>query len=747
MTIAPATSLALRWIGAIGIVTVAIIRCVIVFSGQVVFDVDPAIDPTPLAGFGPAGSLFLDAALLAACGCGLLGETLSGRSIDRLLVTLAVVPAPVIALHGLADAGDMWRGSTWLAAAAACVTLAHLGRDRAIRMLVLALLVAVLVPVAVRGALQSSVSPFGVTVSGPEYVDTIAEFEANRDVFLADRGWAPDSAAARLYEQRLRQPDPRGWFPTTNVFASAMAFGLVMAVGLGIGTVRDRMGARWLTLFGAAAIVFAAALWVSRSKGAILACMIGLALLVAPLVSRHAHALLTRRGGGVMLALVGLTLAAVVVRGVALPESWLGEKSLLYRWHYLVGSARIVSGHPLIGVGPDGFQAAYVAVRLPRSPEEVTSAHNASADWLSDLGLSGAAWVGLVGVLLWRAGRRLDPDADTVEAGSGFVTGRLTGRWTLAAAGVVAVAALAPAIIVEAAVIDSAGKEFVRVAGVVGFVLTAVALTRGLERTRVAIVTSTLSAAAVVLVVHGQIEMTFFDPAAVTWAMCLLGLAGGVSPRGGGPTTGIGVAAGLMVMAVVLSSTVAAGAARAQSRMIAAAQLLYPPAELPEQYAWQREEAARILLYAYHAARSTDATLLREAARQTMLAAQVSTPDKQRELARRAVELAGEAADVHGGPSSTALLAETAWLLAAITGDETHKQAAIEAAAALTDLDPHGIGPWRRLGDLYWELGRPDEAASAYHRALENNANFELDPMRQLSERDREQLRERASRQ
>ncbi len=742
MTTAPATAQALRWIGALGIVTVAVIRCVVVFSGQIVFDVDPAIDPSPLAGFGPAGSLFLDAALLAACGCGLLGETLAGRPVDRVLVALALVPAPVIAYHGLADAGDMWRGSTWLAAAVACVTLAHLGRDRSIRVVILALLMAVLVPVAIRGALQSSVSPFGVTLSGPEYVDTIAEFAANRDVFLADRGWAPDSAAARLYERRLRQPDPRGWFPTTNVFASVMAFGLVMSVGLGIGAVRDRAGRRWLTLFGAAAIVFAAALWVSRSKGAILACTIGLALLVVPLASRRARALFARRGGPLLLGLVGLTLAAVVVRGAALPESWMGDRSLLYRWHYLVGSARIVSGDGLLGVGPDGFQAAYVQVRDPRSPEEVTSAHNAFADWLSDLGLSGAAWIGLVGVLLWRAGRRLDPDADTVETGHRFVRR----RWTLAAVGAVAVVALAPALIVEAAIIDSAGKEFARIAGVLGFVLAAVAFARGIERTRAAVVAATLAAAMVVLVVHGQIEMTFFDPAAVTWIMCVLGLAGGVSPRTAGRRTGFGVAAGLILLAVLLSSTVAARAALAQTWMIGAAASMYPPGLRPQQYAVQREVAAGILLDAYRETGSTDAVLLRVAARQTMIAAQVSPADKQLELATRAVELAREAADVHRGPTSTALLAETAWLLTLITGDETHKQAAIEAAIALTDQDPHGIGPWRRLGNLYRELGMPDEAASAYQHALQNNANFELDPMRQLSDRDRRELEERANR-
>ena len=55
------TSRVLRWTGALGIAAVAIVRCVIVFAPQLVFDVDPVIDPTPLPGLGPAGSLFLDA--------------------------------------------------------------------------------------------------------------------------------------------------------------------------------------------------------------------------------------------------------------------------------------------------------------------------------------------------------------------------------------------------------------------------------------------------------------------------------------------------------------------------------------------------------------------------------------------------------------------------------------------------------------------------------------------------------------
>ena len=308
------TSRVLRWTGALGIAALAIVRCVVAFAPQIVFDIDPAIDPTPLPGLGPAGSLFLDALLLAACGCGLLGEALARRGIDWRLLVLALVPAPIIAWHGMTDMADLWRGSTWLAAASACATLAHLGRDRSIRLAVVALLVAVLFPVAIRGAMQSSISPFGVTLAGPEYIDTIATFEAHRDEFFADRGWAPDSSAARLFEQRLRQPDPRGWFPTSNIFASLMAFGLIMTTGLAIGAVRARLGPRWLAMYGLGGIVFVAALWVSQSKGAILAAAVGMTLLVVPLASRRAHAMITQHGGGLLLALVALSLAAVIVR-------------------------------------------------------------------------------------------------------------------------------------------------------------------------------------------------------------------------------------------------------------------------------------------------------------------------------------------------------------------------------------------------------------------------------------------------
>ena len=95
---------------------------------------------------------------------------------------------------------------------------------------------------------------------------------------------------------------------------------------------------------------------------------------------------------------------AVALRGAVLPEGFLGDKSLLFRWHYTIASAHIVADAPWRGVGPDGSQAAYSLHRVPRNPEEVTSAHSMFWDWLCALGISGAAWIALVAFLLWRAG-------------------------------------------------------------------------------------------------------------------------------------------------------------------------------------------------------------------------------------------------------------------------------------------------------------------------------------------------------
>ncbi len=353
---------ALRWVGGLGILAVAAARCVTAFAPQVVFDVDPAIDPAPLAGLGPSGSLALDALGLAACGLGLAGEILSRRRVDWLLLVAALAPLPVVLFHGSADLGDLWRGSTWVVAASSAAVIAHLGRDPRLRRVLLALLVALLVPIALRGVSQSAVSLFGISLTGAEYSETVREFEANRAEFFADRGWRHDSPAARIYERRLRQAAPRGWFPSANIFASLMAVGLVLAAGLAL---RTRDGPWRFGLLCVGGIVVAGLLLLAGSKGGMTAAAAGLGLLGAVHLSRRYWEARARPRAGsiVALGIVGGMLLAVVVRGTLLPESFLGDRSLLFRWHYLQGAAGVIASEGVVGVGPDGIKEANEAQR------------------------------------------------------------------------------------------------------------------------------------------------------------------------------------------------------------------------------------------------------------------------------------------------------------------------------------------------------------------------------------------------
>ena len=66
-----------------------------------------------------------------------------------------------------------------------------------------------------------------------------------------------------------------------------------------------------------------------------------------------------------------------------------GEKSLLFRWHYALGAFRIFASDPYLGVGPDGFQSAFLSMKNAFNPEEPVSAHNVVLDWFSTLGPQG----------------------------------------------------------------------------------------------------------------------------------------------------------------------------------------------------------------------------------------------------------------------------------------------------------------------------------------------------------------------
>jgi tetratricopeptide (TPR) repeat protein len=251
-----------------------------------------------------------------------------------------------------------------------------------------------------------------------------------------------------------------------------------------------------------------------------------------------------------------------------------------------------------------------------------------------------------------------------------------------------------------------------------------------------------LACAALVLVVHGQIEMTFFDPGSVVWMMCILGLAGGAVARAGRAWGGIAASIALLLLAVGLALAGPRKIFKAQARMFEAATLLYPPAETPTAVARRREQAADLLRGAYDLSPSW-VMPLDEAVRQLLVAATLVEAPQRLELIDNAVALAQRAMAEHDKPTSVALAGEAAWFRATETGDPDDWQQAIDLNRRLTDIDPHGIGSWHRYGDVLWDSGRRGEAAAAYERALDHDANFELDPLKQLADRDRDPMRAR----
>lgn len=728
---------ALRWISLLGIVAIAVMRMLIVFAPELYFDVDPAFDPNPMGGLGPAGSLLLDGLLLLSAACGMLGEWLGRRGIEWKLFALALLPLPVVMWHAQTDFFHLWRGMTWQSAFIAAVVIAHLSRDRTMRTLIIALLIAAVAPLLARGVSQ-------VTI---EHAQTIAAFEEHREAYLRDRGWDPDSSNALIYERRLRQPQPLGWFSTTNIFATTLLPLLALGTGLALGLRQAKLPSGWMGLMALLALMSLIGIWLTGSKGAMLIALITLALVLIPLASSHLKRPLTRLAPTILLALPFLALAGVLVRGF-LPEGFLGDRSLLFRWHYVISSAGIFADAPFIGVGPDGYQEAYTQHRLPRNPEEVASAHSMFIDWLCTLGLLSMAWCGLLLTWVLRAGARLIEPPEFVD---GLDMDEIMQR-TARAAALLVVIAFVPAIMAELHVLGAGGLA-VRLIGAVTFAGVALAVMYVMLNNDRLLINWSFAVAAGVIVMHGQIDMSFFQPGFIVWGLCLLGAAGSASMEKHQHQHRVGWLPAIWpVLTCALALWIAVSAvipAMKQSQHVrAAATTLHPLSEHPQEAIKQRQQAHAHLLDAYDILPRNRLPLHR-AVQQLQRAGSVPNipADQRTALLTEALSLADRLVREHPRTSPLATRGTIAMFLALTTEDEEIEHAAlataIDDARRITERDPHGISGWQRLGHALWLAGRHDEAAAAYHRALRADRNFELDPLKQLTERERQQLHDR----
>lgn len=526
---------ALRLTGFAGILSVAALRALVAVQPQILFDVDPARDAAPMLAIGPVGSGILDLVLLASAAIALVGEMLAGNGIRRLPLALAALGAVGAGLHSIGSSVNAFRGGTWIAAAFAFVALAHLVRERRLRVAALAVLVAVSVPLAVRGAVQVT----------REHEDTVAMYDANRAAFLAERGWDPDSSAARTYERRLRQPEATGWFGLSNPFSSVMGVGVV---GLGaLAVLGFRRGlAGPAAAVGAGALGCGALLFVNGGKGAIAAT--GLATLLAVLLAREK----LRPRAGLAILLSVLAVALVVVRGLVGPS--LGELSVLFRSFYLETAARMIAEHPVFGIGAELVQSEFMQLKPANCPEDVTSIHSIFVDWLVAFGVFGAAWAAMMALGL-RGEVRVDAPAHmhgAHRAGQQGAPGPEASASVLALriGGLIAVAALVVQSRVDAPALDQAALV-IRALGLAGLVLAAACAARIAEELDGRLVAAVALAVATLVLVHSQIELNAWLAGSCVLVLALVAV-GTALPAGGSSQRFTRLMVALPVLALVV---------------------------------------------------------------------------------------------------------------------------------------------------------------------------------------------------
>jgi len=510
---------AIRWVAFFLLVIPALIRLCVLVHPDPFFAVDPRLIPIPPDGFGPSGSLFLDGLSLMGFGLSLIAERRAGRGLDWKLIGLGVVPLVSIGLAGWSDSDQMLTGSHWFAAVATGLGAAHLGRDGPMRMMMIAAVMAMAVPLVTKAVYQ-------VTVEHPMLV---MEYEQTGEMVAQAHGWEVGSVQEKLYTRRLEQNEATGWFGLSNVFGSLLAGLAAFWITAVLAGARTKLSSGWIGLLGLVAIGLMAGVAVTFSKGAIAVTVLGIVLAGLALLPRRHLRVVRGWSARVAFGLVVFALLAVVFRGVVFGERLTADGySLLFRWHYWQGAFHLFVEHPVFGVGPDGFKAAYMIFKPAVSPEEVTVPHSVLITWVSTLGVFGLGWVGLFFVLVFRA----SPSAVQVEDGrSGSVNERdgITDRseriWWVVVAGVIGFVVFLVSTLAAGSSMFPDFKWVFWPMSWAGFVGLMAALPWIGRHSSWALLRWGVWVSLVVVVVHSQIEMTMSVAGSASLIWLLLGAA------------------------------------------------------------------------------------------------------------------------------------------------------------------------------------------------------------------------------
>ncbi len=365
-----------------------------------------------------------------------------------------------------------------------------------------------------------------------------------------------------LFEKRLLDSrEPFGFFALANTLGGLLAVALLITMAE--FWAQPGRGSRALS--AGAASLLGIALLLTKSRTAVVGGLVGGGLLVLGNLLRSRHSSLYRKV--LTVAGVGGILTAVIVAGLIGSGSWDPEvftqapRSLLFRWHYWVGTSRLIGRSPLVGIGLGQFRADYLAVKLPEASEEIADPHQAVLDaWVNGglLAAVGVVWLVICAWRNWRSGLIDQTPSATASESRSLVP--------------LVIGALVPWACLTGQLVAGGGwDDRLLVLGLVSLAGCGLAYNFGWPASQIA--RSTAATALLALLVHLQGAGGIAYPAVVQTLWLLLALSTGHGASESTSTSGFQpswIAAVLWFLAVVIGLTAWIPLSRSTARIAAA---------------------------------------------------------------------------------------------------------------------------------------------------------------------------------